>query len=70
VSAATARGGCAEPLMAKIRNPKLEIRNKSKNRNQKVPTGRLVVLNICFSGFGFVSDFELRISDFSQAEPT
>jgi hypothetical protein len=46
---------------AEIRNPNVEIRNKLEIRTRKPET-----LASSFSawGFGFVSDFEIRISDF------
>jgi hypothetical protein len=49
-----------------IRNPKLEIRNKlegSKRENRK--KGRAKIPDLFHhSNFGFVSDFEIRISNF------
>jgi hypothetical protein len=50
--------------MRKIRNTKYEIRNKYEERNPKVPNNHRRVLNFVFRSFGFVSDFELRISYF------
>jgi hypothetical protein len=48
-------------LMAgQIRNPKLEIRNKFQLRNPK--------FHHRASGFGFISGFELRISDFLRMD--
>src|SRR5262245_16225870 len=42
----------------KIRNPNIEIRNKSEYQNQKTQSG------FSFLNFEFVSDFDIRISDF------
>jgi len=57
-----------EPWGRKIRNPKHEIRNKFEIQNQKFKTvGRRRFLKFWIfflSDFGFVSNFELRISDF------
>jgi len=59
--------------VAKIRNPISEARKKSEGRNsksEKNPTAgtRLVGPNCTIapriSGFGFASDFDIRISDF------
>jgi hypothetical protein len=47
-----------------IRNPKLEIRNKFKTRNPKLVAGNMVSFFVL--PFGFVSDFELRISNFRE----
>src|SRR5262249_3809755 len=56
-------------LHFQIRNPNLEIRNKFKIRISNVPnslpTGpaRASACDFGFRSFGFVSDFEIRISD-------
>src|SRR5205807_5961450 len=59
--------GCREVIdfgmrRPQIRNPNLEIRNKFKIRNSKPAPG------LGHSNFGFVSDFEIRISDLAVEE--
>src|SRR5262245_52610144 len=44
-----------------IRNPKNQIRNKSKIRKREIPN--LAEFGFGFRSFGFVSDFSFRISD-------
>jgi len=51
------------PAAREIRNPKLEIRNKSEAQNKKT---RNRLFSFSASDFGFVSDFEFRISDFPK----
>jgi hypothetical protein len=46
-----------------IRNPKHEIRNKSKARNPNDPKPTGLRLGLRISDFVLVSDFEMRISD-------
>jgi hypothetical protein len=49
-----------------IQNSKHEIRNNFKNQIQMLNTEwcKFFVLNFLFNSFGFVSDFEIRISNF------
>jgi hypothetical protein len=47
-------------LSPQIRNPKLEIRNKSECQNPKVGIIALAVFMV--SSIEFVSDFDIRIS--------
>ncbi len=47
-----------------LAGPKLEIRNKSEGPKDRNPKRRTRVLDLGISDFRFVSDFELRISDF------
>src|SRR5579859_1462846 len=49
------------PEATQIRNPNTEIRNKSEYRNPKFKTNAFGSLG--HSDFGFVSDFDIRISD-------
>ena len=54
--------------MKEIRNPNIEIRKKSKTRNPKArnePAGE--VLDFAFLKFEFVSNFDLRISEFDPS---
>jgi hypothetical protein len=51
---------------SQIRNSKSEIRNKLEIRNLKLETGTQVS-NFGFRTFGFVSDFDIRISDLASA---
>src|SRR5262249_39887438 len=57
-------GRAAAQAISEIPNPKSEIRNKSKNPNPKSETGEARGSVIWILGFGFVSDFVLRIWDF------
>src|SRR5438067_1329700 len=58
-----------------IRNPKLEIRNKPEIRNSKSETNpktsitepRVFFWSFWISDFEFVSDFEIRVSDFPRS---
>ena len=63
-------------LKSEIRNPNLEIRNKSEMQNPNVPNGSLC-LGFGFSSvvrsFEFVSNFDIRVSDlimYFSADPT
>jgi molecular chaperone DnaK len=58
-------GAGGKTLRREIRKPKLEIRNKSQIRSAKQATADGV---FGISGFGFVSDFGFRDSDFSRWE--
>jgi hypothetical protein len=60
----------AEVRAKKIRNPKHETRNKSEIQKRKHETKRSLSVS-CFEfwSFEFVSDFVLRISDFSATIP-
>ena len=63
------REALAKPLYLggdKIRRPKVEIRKKpeSRNPNRNGTADRMAVRT---SGFGFLSDFDLRISGFARA---
>ena len=56
----------------KIRNPNLEIRNKSEMQNPNVPNGSLCLgfgFFLIIRSFEFVSDFEIRISDLLRYFP-
>jgi len=48
--------------ISKIRNPNVEIRNNFKARK---PKNEKPLVRISCSRFEFVSDFDIRISDFS-----
>jgi hypothetical protein len=50
-------------LLFKIRNPKHEILNKSKIRNSNVLNN---IFNFGYSIFAFVSDLDIRYSNFSH----
>ena len=53
--------------MPKIRNPKLEIRNKTEKKAEiriSKPFGLALFCAFELSGFEFVSDFGIRASDF------
>src|SRR5262249_18462088 len=52
-----------------MRNAKLEIRNKSQSQRVKSKTRNQAVWDIGILAFGFVSDFELRISDLDGLPP-
>ena len=52
---------------AQIRNPNFEIRNKFEIRISKCGNVEQCYLRLQHWDFGFVSDFEIRISDFELA---
>src|SRR3984957_12933614 len=47
----------------KIRNPNIEIRNKFENQKSKKRSSNCLWCLLCSVLFGFVSDFDIRISD-------
>jgi len=50
-------------LQDEIRNPNIEIRNKSEIRRKKNEPGCIAMPLFFSSVFGFVSDFGFRVSD-------
>src|SRR5262245_32311212 len=54
----------------KIRNPNFEIRNKFEGRKIEIRNNsnrkQKMVIRFSFSDFGFVSDFDIRISNFRE----
>jgi hypothetical protein len=57
--------GAGPPNTPEIRNPKIEIRNKSEIQKANVQNALVPnLLDISYLKFEFVSDFGFRVSDF------